>query len=421
MAAKKVPSKPTGRDADFTPKTRVIIAARAGYRCSVPDCRRHTIGAGSAFDEVSDTGTACHIYSSAFSGPRGTGGKSSEERSSPRNGFWACATHARAIDANAGNQYPPTLLLGWKAMHEAWISREQGGLHSPFGWLHHIDVQPNRLFERRFQMTLAKITLVAGNNGTGKTGICDWIAGSIDPFYIRKWVDSTFNLNYNLTFYSPELHEIHVSSDGGQPRYSVDGMVSPIPLVPMRVVYVPYFDRKETRFEGLDDIDFIGEILGLRREQVLAFLLNVSRFTELNISGLHVKREASDGEDRDASAGKSRVELFGNTGSPVQGYPFSIWSTGEQYRAILAIASDLAEYYSRSGPTLLILDSVMDRFDDNWKSAVVRAFESDLCHFQVVMTSLGESNAFESISRVDLAGYSDDQFEAGSAVSRRKS
>ena len=59
---------------DFSQKTKVIIAARSGYRCSIPDCNRATIGPGAFPDETSSIGVASHIFAASPGGPRGKRG-----------------------------------------------------------------------------------------------------------------------------------------------------------------------------------------------------------------------------------------------------------------------------------------------------------------------------------------------------------
>ena len=69
----------TRRPADFPARTRRLIAERAGYRCSMPECRRQTLGPGTGPRDVACIGIAYHIYSAAPGGPRGTGGLTREQ------------------------------------------------------------------------------------------------------------------------------------------------------------------------------------------------------------------------------------------------------------------------------------------------------------------------------------------------------
>ena len=84
--------------ADFPAKVRVVIAQRAGYRCSIPTCSRLTIGPGDGPTQIAEIGVASHIYAASLGGPRGTGGLSFDQRRGVDNGIWLCADHAKLVD-----------------------------------------------------------------------------------------------------------------------------------------------------------------------------------------------------------------------------------------------------------------------------------------------------------------------------------
>jgi len=90
------------RTADFPERITRLAVECAGFKCSVPFCRKGTVGPGATPDASAKTGTACHIYSAFENGPRGSGGLSREERQSIENAIWCCASHGRLIDTNQG-------------------------------------------------------------------------------------------------------------------------------------------------------------------------------------------------------------------------------------------------------------------------------------------------------------------------------
>jgi len=99
---------------DFSPKTRLQIAKRAGWLCSDPSCRRLTVGSNSEGDDEIMLGIAAHICAAAPGGPRYNSNQTPEQRSAPDNGIWMCRIHAAAIDAK-DSKYTETLLYEWKA------------------------------------------------------------------------------------------------------------------------------------------------------------------------------------------------------------------------------------------------------------------------------------------------------------------
>ncbi len=84
---------------DFTERTKLQIAKRAGWLCSFPTCRTPTVGATSDGEGEINIGTAAHICAAAPGGPRYDENMSPEERSSAKNGIWMCRDHGKAIDS----------------------------------------------------------------------------------------------------------------------------------------------------------------------------------------------------------------------------------------------------------------------------------------------------------------------------------
>jgi hypothetical protein len=116
---KRVMAK-TNRD-EFTPKTKLQIAKRAGWLCSDPLCRRPTVGANSDGDGEIMVGTAAHICAAAPDGPRYDERQSREQRRSADNGIWMCRIHGTAIDAK-DSKFTVLLLRQWKeqAQKDSW-------------------------------------------------------------------------------------------------------------------------------------------------------------------------------------------------------------------------------------------------------------------------------------------------------------
>jgi hypothetical protein len=99
---------------EFTEKTKLQIAKRAGWLCSDPSCRRPTVGANSDGDGEVNLGTAAHICAAAPEGPRYDPKQTRAQRRSPDNGIWMCRLHGTAVDAK-DSMYTVELLHEWKA------------------------------------------------------------------------------------------------------------------------------------------------------------------------------------------------------------------------------------------------------------------------------------------------------------------
>ena len=122
---------------EFTSKTRLQIAKRAGWLCSDPDCRRPTVGATSDGDSEITLGEACHICAAAPGGPRFDAGMSEAERRSAKNGIWMCKLHGTSVDSH-DPKFTVELLRDWK---------KQAAEHSHRRVLYNDAVRPAKVSE----------------------------------------------------------------------------------------------------------------------------------------------------------------------------------------------------------------------------------------------------------------------------------
>lgn len=116
---------------DFSKKTKLNLAQRAGYICSNPDCNRLTIGPSiETSDKVLLIGVAAHIEAASHGGPRYNINQTKAERASIENGIWLCASDADFIDEDV-EKYPVKKLKEWKKKHEEKIYNKLIGLPDP--------------------------------------------------------------------------------------------------------------------------------------------------------------------------------------------------------------------------------------------------------------------------------------------------
>lgn len=103
---------PKNRD-NFSEKVKNQIAKRAGWLCSFPSCRAHTVGATEDGQGEINIGIAAHICAAASGGPRYEENMMPEDRASADNGIWLCQSHAKIIDSDV-KQFTTPLLREWK-------------------------------------------------------------------------------------------------------------------------------------------------------------------------------------------------------------------------------------------------------------------------------------------------------------------
>lgn len=100
---------------NFTKGVKAVLAHRAGYRCSKPDCRAPTAGpSDESAMKVTNVGVAAHIFAASRDrGPRSNPALTPQERSSVSNGIWLCQIHAKQVDDDEA-AFTADVLLGWK-------------------------------------------------------------------------------------------------------------------------------------------------------------------------------------------------------------------------------------------------------------------------------------------------------------------
>jgi hypothetical protein len=337
---------------NFTSATHGIISGRAGYRCCFLGCARVTVGPGSKHDEIASIGVACHIFSAASGGPRGQGALTAEQLKAPENGFWACQDHAKLIDTNAGKRYPAGLLLGWRALHEARIHREMGGIRLPINWVEGIEIvrSPVRrtrdrrpLFRAGERLTLSRVTLLIGANDSGKTALCDWLGGSAEEGSLWRWLGA--DLSFKLTVHNPEAHVFAVDSVGGAFMFRLDDVV--VPFNPLPVVVQTLEHPLHPRHEQESDADWLARCLGVTRgtlKRLAASLEQGNPFVE----------SMSIGESGEIEA-KIRVEK--------KTFDIRAFGGSSMILLTLGLAFARASYTSLHVPTLLVLDGAVASLD----------------------------------------------------------
>lgn len=102
---------------DFSAKTIDTLSRRAGFLCSNPDCRKHTVGSNETHDKSTLVGVAAHITAASPGGARYDESITSAQRRSISNGIWLCPSCSTLIDRDP-RKFSVELLNDWKAQVE---------------------------------------------------------------------------------------------------------------------------------------------------------------------------------------------------------------------------------------------------------------------------------------------------------------
>lgn len=361
---------------DFTAPTRRLVAARAGHRCSMPQCGRLTIGPDTQPNEFVDSGVAAHIFSAASGGPRGQGGLSAEQLASASNAIWLCAIHGRIVDANRGMSYPAPLLLSYKGLHEGRMFREQHGLGLAVFWFQELTLHQSPLFAPRSNLRFGKLTVLVGENSKGKTALCEWISSFASPGDLWRWIRPFSPLDAELQLHMPDQHNVRLQLLKPQElRFAINSTPAASQALPIHFVFLRE-KLEDSLAEEMDDTKWIARQLGI--DPLL--LPNLFEWIQHSGSGwvktLDLRDRPKDEEEENPPNEKW---LYADLKGGGEAYPYRDLSGAEQTIVLLELAIALAQSRARYVPTMLILDSGMWRFDrDNFQRVADRLCSSDL-------------------------------------------
>lgn len=392
----KIDSMPLKKDrAEFPRPVTRTVARRAAYRCSFPDCDHITTGPGDSEDQSVTTGVAAHIYSARDDGPRGSGGLSFEQRQSIDNAIWLCSEHAARIDKNNGIGFPAPMLKAYKRMQEEKIRYERDGIGSKVGWIHSISIDQGPVFHTPAEIQFGKVTVLHGNNDSGKTALCDWLHGISDPDKLSRWIDpeTPGTLSFEVTYLDPIKQKLRVRIKScDEIEYFVNG--EPIPFDPNPIRFVRLRDLRQSCFSDrlpvMTDLEFLSNTLSVNPALVRNMLPLVGIQRASTVGGLRLEHN-EDGSIRvwtDVQGTLSGLNLQDQL------------SNTERSRVLIEIAAVFSRYSAKRVPTVLLLDWAAKSFDDLWMSRVVEFLSSEENPFQTVIERVTNGLGGHSMARV---------------------
>ncbi|GEA13122.1 hypothetical protein [Alteromonas sp. KUL49] len=110
---------------DFNSKSIDILAKRASFRCSNPDCRTLTFAPNSESDKATVIGEAAHIHGARPKSKRYCVDMTDHDRAEITNGIWLCRNCHKLIDTDE-KRYSAELLFAWREKHERFVLSELG-------------------------------------------------------------------------------------------------------------------------------------------------------------------------------------------------------------------------------------------------------------------------------------------------------
>lgn len=116
---------------DFPETTKRVVAERAAYLCSNPECRALTVAPNSDPERSTTSGVAAHVSAASPGGPRYDADQSPADRRHISNAIWLCHSCSDRVDKDPV-RFTRGVLQEWKESHELLVAT-QGVAPSPPG------------------------------------------------------------------------------------------------------------------------------------------------------------------------------------------------------------------------------------------------------------------------------------------------
>ena len=378
---------------EFSPDIKRRLAQRAGYLCSI--CSQITVGPSDETPEsVNLTGVAAHI-SGASPGPgsrRYDAGLTQEYRASIENGIWLCDTHADLIDGDE-ETYTIEYLKLIKKNHEERIKYKQSGINVEKGLITKVELCNLGKITKHTELDFAERNILYGGTGVGKTLICEFIAALRNKKYLDRWTSGTRKVNgyFIIHYFKNQPNKFSISiNDKNEVFYEFNGAQIPLMISPLNIFYLrdsfwDFVKASEVKHENF--LNYFADYFSLTLNEFFNVITVLGKTKKHYLNDIRINTEKDD----------LLVKVYSGHESPIP--RFGMLSGGEQQRVIVEIALKIAEYHSKFGSTILILEqSVIPTIDDTGVNHLLETIRKGTSDFQFFMT-------FHQMKGVDVKGF----------------
>jgi AAA domain len=386
---------------EFSQDVKDRLAARAGYLCSI--CGAATVGPSNESTlAVNLTGVAAHISAASPNKParRYEPLLSKEVRRSIDNGIWLCATHADLIDGDEST-YTIYSLKIVKENHERKVALRQKGVAVERGVLTKLELGNFGSIRNSIVLEFSDRNIITGDNGAGKTLLMDMIAALNDRVYLNRWTETRLNHGNsfcNIYYFQEREYKYSLTIDHrNKVSYHFNGQEFPFLKLPAKIVFLDksFSDYKQTLSEDARNNTSIVKLLagyfGLQESEFIVVTNSIMRTRKFFFVDLIVTENL----DLSIKIGRQQRDSF---------HSFAALSGGEKQRVILEMALKIAEFYSKFGSTILLIEHTsFDTIDVAGVDQLLHFIKSENVHFQFFFTTM-EKHRYntEGFKRYDL-------------------
>lgn len=360
--------------ADFSKRDKEIIASRAAYRCSFPDCNATLIGPGQEPDQVDNIGQCAHIYAAGKKGPRCNHNLSTEDLQKPENGIFLCPKHHTLIDKHKGSRYHAETLMLYKQMHEHRIAEELGHISYPLMWVKRITVVESPLLKTGISYDFTKSTIIAGTNSTGKSILMEYIYTALSGVFSLREKRSRVKLRVEMS--NPVWQNVICIIENQSVRYEVKGQTLTFCPFSINIIYLREINGK---VRG-DLINWIGAQMGENRSFVKSLIAGADLSHSYLVSDVWMEIV------RKRPYEEIRVKLSKRS-DDIKHDPWTLgqFSGTERYSVLFDLIIGYLRQMSRYKNVLLLIDwSQINTFDSGLMNHYFKLFHDSSSYFQTI-------------------------------------
>ena len=360
---------------EFSDKVKDIIRHRAGYRCC--KCDRTLVGPGATTSDYVELGQCAHIYAAKPTGPRGQSHLTEEQLKSPENGLYLCNDCHKLIDGKLSHKkYRAEQLLQIKAIHEYKIAVEMGNDVIPLNWIKCVKIEESPNIKVGTTIDFAKITVLYGSNGTGKSSIIEMLYEVLSSSILTRWdgkrmkavIDVDNPVNYPVTVIFDKIVSYQTGDCG-------------LAVFPYQMDVI-YLRDKERPTEVRDDLQYVADYLGKDRKSVEA-MIKVADF-----SHAVMVNKAEIEEVRSEPYRECRIKVWRKDYNIGHDWKLQQLSDTERSRFVLDLVVSYLSAVSRFRPAMLLMDwSDIYSFDQGLIGQYMRIFQNPNMNFQTIIAS----------------------------------
>ena len=251
---------------------------------------------------------------------------------------------------------------------------EQRGVAVGFGWLQSVTIEESPVFVRGSTLHLARTTVVVGGNASGKTALCEWLAGSGDISLLKRWSALSkrrgrTQVRFDAVTPLPLTWTIRVFGESNI-KFEMDGQA--VPRLNLAHAFV-YASERPLRKPEETTSSYLARWLRIDP----AHIHNIVRSLAMR-GGFRVHNPRFETrEDHEALL----LDLDGT----VPGLEFRTLSSSEQVRVVIEFSVEFARFEAERKPTMLLIDC-MGGFDRANFQEYLEFLATQSERFQIIIT-----------------------------------